>query len=109
MHSTVLLGLLAASLPVYGAVSKHAFRLKEASEYTTASKVTSNSALKLLRRGDDYVETATELVKSLAPNATFRVADDHYVGQNGVGHVNFKQTAHDKDIENADFSVHVRT
>lgn len=107
MHPSLLLGLLGASLPVYGAVSKHEFRLKEASEYTTASKVAANGAFKLLKRGD-YVETATELVKSIAPNATFRVAGDHYVGKNGVGHVNFKQTAFDKDIENADFHVHVR-
>ncbi|RYP01535.1 hypothetical protein DL763_000066 [Monosporascus cannonballus] len=106
MRSTLLLGLLGASLTVHASVSKHAFRLKEAPEYTKASEVAANSALKLLKRGD-YVETASELVKSIAPNATFRVVGAHYVGTNGVGHVNFKQTAHGLDIENADFNVHI--
>ena len=106
MRSSVLLGLLGASLPVYGAVTNHEFRLREAKEYIKASEVTTNSALKLLKRAN-YVDTATELVKSLAPEATFRVADDHYVGKNGIGHVNFKQTVHGLDIDNADFNVHV--
>ncbi|RYP21257.1 hypothetical protein DL767_009309 [Monosporascus sp. MG133] len=106
MRSTFLLGLLGASLTVHASVSKHAFRLKEAPGYTRASEVAANSAFKLLKRGD-YVETASELVKSIAPSATFRVVGDHYVGTNGVGHVNFKQTAHDLDIENADFNVHI--
>ena len=35
----------------------------------------------------DYVDTATELVKSKVPGATFRVVDDHYVGANGIAHV----------------------
>ena len=106
MRSSVLLGLLGASLPVYGAVTNHEFRLR-AKSYTKASEVATNSALKLLKRVD-YVETATELVKTLVPEATFRIVDDHYVGKNGVGHVNFKQTVHGVDIDNADFSVHVR-
>ena len=106
MRSTILLSLLGASLPVYGAVSKHEFRLKEAEEYTRAADVAANGAFKLLRRGD-YVETATELVKSVAPDATFRIEQDHYVGKNGIAHVNFKQTVHGVDIDNADFNVHV--
>ena len=106
MRSTILLSLLAASLPVYGAVSKHEFRLKEAKEYTKAADVAANSAFKLLRRAD-YVKTATELVKSVAPDATFRVVEDHYVGKNGIAHISFKQTVHDVDIDNVDFNVHV--
>ncbi|KAM0661296.1 hypothetical protein ACHAPH_002804 [Verticillium nonalfalfae] len=54
-----------------------------------------------------YVETATELVKATVPGVTFRVVSDHYVGANGIAHVNFKQTAHGIDIDNADFNVNV--
>jgi extracellular elastinolytic metalloproteinase len=54
-----------------------------------------------------YVETATDAVKKVAPNAEFRLVDDHYVGDNGIAHVNFKQTAHGIDIDNADINVNV--
>ena len=108
MRSAVLLGLLGASLPVvHGAVSKHGFRLREARGYTKASEVAANSDFRLSKQAD-YIEMATELEKSLAPDAVFRVVDDHYVGKNGIGHVNFKQTVHGVDVDNADFSVHVR-
>lgn len=55
----------------------------------------------------DYVETAKNLVKQKFPDLEFRTVDDHYVGSNGVGHVNFKQTVHGIDIDNADFHVNV--
>ncbi|KAG9256725.1 Fungalysin metallopeptidase-domain-containing protein [Emericellopsis atlantica] len=56
----------------------------------------------------DYVETATKLVKEKFPDLEFRVIDDAYVGGNGVGHVNFKQTVHGLDVDNGDFHVNVR-
>lgn len=59
--------------------------------------------------GIDYVDTATQLVQKTVPGATFRVVGDHYVGDNGVAHINFKQTANGLDIDNADFNVNVRT
>lgn len=58
-------------------------------------------------KDDDYVATATKLVKSTFPNMTFRTVKDHYIGTNGIGHVHFKQTAHGIDIDNADFNVNV--
>jgi extracellular elastinolytic metalloproteinase len=86
-------------------VDLNAFRLKATSEYVNASVAESPSVR--LRRREDYIETATELVKSIVNGATFRVVQDHYVGTNGIAHVNFKQTAHDIDIDNADFNVNV--
>ncbi|KAJ4346004.1 low affinity high capacity ammonium permease [Ascochyta clinopodiicola] len=86
-------------------IDLNAFRLKATAEYVNASVAESPSVR--LRRREDYIETATELVKSIAKGATFRVVGDHYVGTNGIAHVNFKQTAHDLDIDNADFNVNV--
>ena len=82
-----------------------AYRLKTEAIYI-ASDATSGLNARLVKRGD-YVETATDLVKKIAPKATFRVIADNYIGTNGIGHVHFKQTAHDLDIDNADFNVNV--
>ncbi|OOO05019.1 peptidase M36 fungalysin [Aspergillus oryzae] len=54
-----------------------------------------------------YVETAIKLVRETFPNATFRLREDHYVGDNGVAHVHFRQTVHDLDVDNGDFNVNV--
>lgn len=122
IRSLLLLGLLGASLPVQGhptqpkssykaglrrrTVDLNAFRLKETAQYTNKATTSTDKSLRFIKR-DSYVDTATELVKSVAPGATFRVVDDHYVGNNGIAHVNFKQTAHGLDIDNADFNVNV--
>lgn len=119
IRSLLLLGLLGASLPAHGhptqsykaglrrrTVDLNAYRLKETAEYTNKAAASTNKAVRLLKR-DSYVDTATELVKSTVPGATFRLVDDHYVGKNGIAHVNFKQTAHGLDIDNADFNVNV--
>ncbi|KAH7085763.1 extracellular metallo proteinase 1 [Paraphoma chrysanthemicola] len=87
-------------------IDLNAFRLKATSKYVNASAVDSGPAVHRIKRAD-YVEAATELVKSIVKDAKFRVVEDHYVGTNGVGHVNFKQTANDIDIDNADFNVNV--
>lgn len=120
MRSSILLGLLGTTLhinahPVAGhnsyksnlrrrSVDLNAFRLKSTAEYIS-SKATEES-LRIARR-DTYVDTATELVKTIAPGAEFRLVNDHYVGDNGIAHVNFKQTAHGLDIDNADVNVNV--
>ncbi|KAI2617344.1 Fungalysin metallopeptidase-domain-containing protein [Hypomontagnella submonticulosa] len=122
IRSLLLLGLLGASLPVQGhptqpkssykaglrrrTVDLNAFRLKETAQYTNKATTSTDKSLRFIKR-DSYVDTATELVKSVAPGATFRVVDDHYVGNNGIAHVNFKQTAHGLDIDNADFNVNI--
>lgn len=119
MRSLLLLGLLGASAvsahpaPNKGksgvrrrAVDLNKYRLQTVADYSNKAATSTNSDLHLLKR-ETYVDTATELVKKVAEGAEFRLVDDHYVGSNGVAHVNFKQTAHGLDIDNADFNVNV--
>ncbi|KAI0602059.1 Fungalysin metallopeptidase-domain-containing protein [Biscogniauxia sp. FL1348] len=121
MKSLLLLGLLGASLPVEShpththtyksslrrrTVDLNAYRLTQEAEYTNKTATKSDSAVGLLKRAS-YVDTATEVVKKVLPDATFRLVDDHYVGNNGIAHVHFKQTAHGIDIDNADFNVNI--
>ncbi|KAI1501347.1 Fungalysin metallopeptidase-domain-containing protein [Biscogniauxia marginata] len=121
MKSLLLLGLLGASLPVQShpththttkstlrrrTVDLNAYRITQDAEYSNKAATQSNTAVRLLKR-DSYVDTASEVVKNIFPDATFRVVNDHYVGNNGIAHVNFKQTAHGIDIDNADFNVNI--
>lgn len=119
MRSALLLGLLGASAvsahPTHSkekpgirrrAVDLNKYRLQTVAEYSNTAATNANPAVNIAKRAT-YVDTATELVKTVAPNAEFRLADDHYVGNNGVAHVNFKQTAHGLDVDNADFNVNV--
>ncbi|CAH0032449.1 unnamed protein product [Clonostachys rhizophaga] len=55
----------------------------------------------------NYLETASELVKTVAPGATFKIVPGHYTGSNGISHVYFKQTFHDVEIDNALFNVNI--
>ncbi|KAI4866012.1 Fungalysin metallopeptidase-domain-containing protein [Hypoxylon rubiginosum] len=119
IRSLLLLGLLGASLPAHGhpaqqyksglrrrTVDLNAYRLKETTQYSNKAATSTDKALRYVKRGS-YVDTATELVKTIAPGATFRLVDDHYVSNNGLAHVNFKQTAHGLDIDNADINVNI--
>ncbi|KAI1262879.1 extracellular elastinolytic metallo proteinase [Xylariaceae sp. FL1019] len=122
MRAAFLLGLVGSSIPVFaaphdlkpqkpgmrkrGIVDLNAYRISQVPEYTSQVEASDNLALRTAKR-DSYIDTATELVKSVAPDATFRLVDDHYVGSNGVAHVNFKQTANGIDIDNADFNVNI--
>lgn len=82
------------------------FRITTESIYSNAT-ATAESELSNLVRRVDFVDTATALVQSVIPGAEFRVVTDHYVSDNGIAHVYFKQTAHGLDIDNADFNVNV--
>jgi len=121
MRSLVALGLLGAAATVSAhpheplkenkairkrTVNLDSFRLKATAEYVDSAVVETKTNIKAIKRAD-YVGTATDLVKSIAPKAEFRLVEDHYVGDNGVAHVNFKQTVHGLDIDNADFNVNV--
>ncbi|KAE8353078.1 extracellular metallo proteinase NpI [Aspergillus coremiiformis] len=86
-------------------VDLNSFRLPHGATYFNATQ--SSSVVVSSLKEQSYVETATQLVKNTVPGATFRVVDDHYVGDNGVAHVNFRQTVHGLDIANADFNVNV--
>ncbi|KAJ5587231.1 uncharacterized protein N7459_002996 [Penicillium hispanicum] len=83
------------------------FRLTSRAQYVSANQVVTNIASSVPPKEQNYLETATQLVQTIVPEATFRVVDDHYVGDNGVAHVNFRQTIHGIDIGNADFNVNV--
>lgn len=81
------------------------FTIPGLGDYTKANDV-EESQFRLTNPAD-YVAAATRAVKDVAPNAEFRVVEDHYIGASGIAHVNFKQTAHNLDIDNADFTVNV--
>lgn len=89
------------------AVDLNAFRMVLETDYANATSVKSDPSISSLAKRADPEDTATELVKTTVPGATFRLVGDHYVGDNGVAHYNFKQTANDVDIDNADFNVNV--
>ncbi|KAM5431755.1 ammonium transporter [Microsporum ferrugineum] len=120
MHGLLLAGL-AVALPLGVAghparpqtalsprgIDVNAYRFSSTAKYNehkTTSQMVQSFAYS---KDDDYVATATKLVKSTFPNMTFRTVKDHYIGTNGIGHVHFKQTAHDIDIDNADFNVNI--
>lgn len=119
MRSSLLCSLLGASL-LAGAqpsakpgnnvqrrvVDLKSLRLNTNSQYINHKASKADQSLKLLKPGS-YVETATELVKKVTPNAEFRLTKDHYIGTNGVAHVYFRQMVNGLDVGNANFNVNV--
>jgi extracellular elastinolytic metalloproteinase len=83
------------------------YTMPDLGTYAKTSSVKKDS-VSISSSSSDYVKTAEKLVKSKFPDLEFRTVKDHYVGSNGVGHVNFKQTVHGIDVDNADFHVNVR-
>lgn len=100
-----MLGLLAAVAPSSAVKDWEAYRPKASSKYTKASEV-STAGLRI-RSDGDYIDTAKTLVENEAPDASYRVVNDHYVGTNGVAHVHIKQTVNGLDVDNAIFNVNV--
>ncbi|KAL3492277.1 hypothetical protein BJX62DRAFT_236308 [Aspergillus germanicus] len=89
-----------------------AYQLSSRTAYINAADTAANSPLPriVLRSSltqEAYLETAMQLVERIAPNATFRLANDHYIGDNGIAHVHFWQTVDGVDIDNAVLSVNV--
>lgn len=83
------------------------FRLNTLTNYTNVRETSDSFHARSLATSDSYIDTAAAFLESIAPDANFRLADDHYVGTNGIGHVNFKQTVHGLDIDNADVNINV--
>lgn len=83
-----------------------AFRLKGQSSYADVAK-TGELNLPPSFGEASYTDTASAVVKELFPKAEFRLVPDHYIGNDGIGHVVFKQQIHGIDIDNADFNVNV--
>lgn len=89
------------------AINFDAFRLGTKADYSNAGFTAESGIAATLTKRGTYLETAKALVKKVAPGTEFRVVDDHYVGSNGIAHVNFKQVVHGLDVDNADFNVNV--
>ncbi|KAK2749929.1 Extracellular metalloproteinase 9 [Myotisia sp. PD_48] len=118
MHGLLLAGLLlplnAVAHPGHQSsglsrrgVDVEAYRLPLKTKFANSKKVSQEPPSFRAASAENYVETATNLVKEVVPGATFRVVSDHYVGTNGIAHVNFRQTVHGIDIGNADFNVNI--
>jgi extracellular elastinolytic metalloproteinase len=82
------------------------YRGKVPGAYTNAKDVGADTSISSLTRRGTAEDTASELVKKVAPGSTFRIVDN-YVGAGGVAHIYFKQTANGLDIDNGDFNVNV--
>lgn len=93
--------------PRRAGVDLEKFRLTPNAEYVDSNQQVPVSTTNTGLIEQSYVETAMQLVRETFPNATFRLREDHYVGDNGVAHVHFRQTIHDLDVDNADFNVNV--
>ncbi|RAL13949.1 extracellular metalloproteinase, partial [Aspergillus homomorphus CBS 101889] len=117
MHSLLTLCALGAlsllcpgyphSKPTESIVDLSHFRLIPRAEYVDSPAGTDNALYNSSFVEEDYVQTATRLVQTISPGTSFRLIGNHYVGDNGVSHVYFRQTLHGIDIENADFNVNV--
>ncbi|PYH44577.1 extracellular metalloproteinase [Aspergillus saccharolyticus JOP 1030-1] len=93
--------------PARNAVDLNSFRLSPRAEYVNYSIRGSLAPYHSSIVKEDYVQSATELVRVVAPETSFRLIDNHYIGDNGIGHVYYRQTLYGIDIENADFNVNV--
>lgn len=85
------------------------FHLPSQSQYVSSREIVHNTEPYSItsENRSNYLRTATQLVTKVAPNSTFRIVDDHYIGENGIAHVRFRQTLRGVDIGNADFNVNV--
>ncbi|KAF2762893.1 hypothetical protein EJ05DRAFT_432919 [Pseudovirgaria hyperparasitica] len=88
-------------------VDLNKFRLPAKAQYTQNEKVREENINGSIQKRADAVETATELVKKTFPDASFRVVPDYYTGDSGITHIHVRQTAHDLDIDNADFNINI--
>ena len=90
------------------AVDLDAFRVKHAAAYMNVTEVQADPNIEsTLTKRATAQEIADDLVKFTVPGATFRLAGDSYVGDNGIAHCYYKQTANGLDIDTADFNVNV--
>nr|Q6WIH6.1 RecName: Full=Extracellular metalloproteinase 5; AltName: Full=Fungalysin MEP5; Flags: Precursor [Trichophyton benhamiae]AAQ21096.1 metalloprotease MEP5 [Trichophyton mentagrophytes] len=88
-------------------VDLDAYRMADRSSYMNSDDMKLKQPGIASLSGGNYVDTATEVVKRMMPGMTFRMVDDHYVGESGISHVYFRQTMHGMDIDNSDFNVNI--
>ncbi|KAK2630035.1 hypothetical protein QTJ16_000855 [Diplocarpon rosae] len=82
------------------------YLLKTETTYTR-EEIIENSEVGSVAKRATYVDTATAFLRAKHPGALYRVANDHYVGANGVAHVYFKQVHNGLDVDNSDFNVNI--
>lgn len=83
------------------------FEYSTPSVYSNSDETRDNVLASSIQPGESYTNTAENFAKSMFPALTYRLVDDHYVGDNGMGHVYLKQTHHGLDVDNADFNINV--
>ncbi|RAL08846.1 extracellular metalloproteinase [Aspergillus homomorphus CBS 101889] len=84
------------------------FRLRSRAYYVhSVDAMTGKTGLFIRARHESYLATAAKLVQTVVPGADFCIVADHYIGDNGVVHVNLRQTVHKIDVDNADFNVNI--
>lgn len=86
-------------------ISKYA--LPSTSFYSSSFETERNLIAMNVEAGADFTDTAAQFVRQTFPELEFRMAGDHYVDINGLGHVQFKQTHNGIDIDNADLNVNI--
>lgn len=87
-------------------VDLDSYRFKLPTTYKNATAVIADPNIPTLTKRATAQDTATELVKKIAPGTEFRLVES-YTGDNGISHFFFKQTAHGIDIDNGDFNVNI--
>ncbi|KAF1940141.1 extracellular elastinolytic metallo proteinase precursor [Clathrospora elynae] len=89
------------------AVDLDSYRMKHVASYMNVGNVVADPSINTIAKRASAEDTATELVQATIPGASFRLVDGAYVGNNGVAHFYFKQTANGLDIDTADFNVNI--
>ncbi|KAJ5731394.1 extracellular metallo proteinase MEP [Penicillium malachiteum] len=106
VFSFVRTSCLAQSGPSRGVPDLSPFRWAQRAVYVNSNS-TIHTEISSTLTTDHYLDVAKELVQAVAAGAAFRVVGDHYIDDNGVAHVYFRQMLHGIDIENSDFNVNV--
>ena len=83
-----------------------AYRLGGGGSYVSVPG-TPKRNLNLKRRASNQ-DTAIAYLAKTFPTTTFRLVQDHYMGDNGVEHFYFKQLANNLDIDNSNLNINVR-
>lgn len=104
---TSLVFLLTGTATRAVAVNLEVLRLKTSSRYVNSAELDLTPRHLRFQKRDTYLDTAIAAAKRIAPDASFRVSDDHYVGTNDLAHVYFHQTVHGIDIDNAVMNINV--
>ncbi|OAR04526.1 hypothetical protein LLEC1_02496 [Akanthomyces lecanii] len=88
-------------------IDVHKYAMPDLAHYSPNYSKDKSKRQSDLPRSATPVDAALVFVEKTVPSVEFRLAQDHYTSTSGVTHVNFKQTFHGIDIDNADFKVNI--